>query len=405
MAASKKKKDASTGVSNAASVSDDLAAELIADLNKEFGTRVAYNLSEAGAPTIVKGFVSSGSLLLDYAISNRRNGGYPWGRIIEVAGLPSTGKSHLAYEAARNVQEQGGLVVYIDTDNATSIDKLHEMGIDVHKKFVYVDSHCTEEVFALIDSIIKKAKSVTDKGLPVFVVWDSIAGTSPKEELEGAYDKSTMGLNARVLSKGMRKLTGVLGNVGAILFCINQLRTKFNVMFGDPYVTPGGAGVPFHSSVRIRLTGEGTPLKNKNGDVIGIKVPLKIIKNKIAPPHRTYALEIHFGKGINETDTLIDVGIEYCEKNDVVRRGDKIYKMVGKGKSWKTFLITSLDGEVLLEKKFTRDVFEDMMKDPEMRLLLHEFYDTVLTVVFSNDEEADDSINPASDEEVMCELS
>lgn len=400
--ASRKKKDASP-VDSGATVSDDMALELIMDLNKEFGCRVAYNLAEASAPTIVKQWIGTGSMLLDYAITNKRGGGYPGGRIIEISGLPSTGKSHLAYEAARTVQEMGGLVVYVDTENATPVEKLGHMGINVKKRFVYVDTHCTEEVLAVIDSVIRKSKVISEKGLPVLAIWDSVAATAPKAELDGEYDQNTVGLQARTLSKGMRKITGVIGAHGVTLLCLNQLRMKIGVNFGDPYVTPGGAAIPFHSSVRVRLTGEGTPVKDKNGNVIGIKVPLKIQKNKVGPPYRSFYIEIHFGKGIVETDALIEAGIEYCIKNGPVKRGDKHFHMEGKGKSWKTFTVSTNDGEVLLEKKFQKDTFDVLLhKEPGVSDLMKEFYDGVLTVLYEAPEDDDDP-NPESDDEDMGE--
>lgn len=193
------------------SLADDIASQLIKDLNKTFGTRVAYNLSEDEAPTIVKRWIDTGSIQLDYAIRNSSDGGYPEGRIIEISGLPSSGKSHLAYHAAAVTQKLGGLVVYVDTENATPVAKLANMGIDVAHRFVYCDTHCTEEVFAIIESTILKAKQIIDKNVPILVIWDSVAATSPKAELEGEYDQNSMGLQARVISKGMRKITGVIG--------------------------------------------------------------------------------------------------------------------------------------------------------------------------------------------------
>jgi len=382
---------------------DDIAKALIKDLNKEFGTRIAYNLAEASAPTIVKHWIGTGSLMLNYAIANKRGGGYPGGRIIEVSGLASTGKSHLAYEAARTVQRLGGLVIYVDTENATPVDKLGSMGIDVKKRFVYVDTHCTEEVLTVIDSIIRKAKSVSGN-IPILAIWDSVAATAPKAELEGEYDQNTVGLQARTLSKGMRKIVGVLGEHGVTLLCINQLRTKIGVNFGDPYVTPGGAAIPFHSSVRVRLTGEGSPVKDKFGNVIGIRVPLKIMKNKVGPPFRNFSIEIHFGKGIVETDALIDVGIEYCVKHGSVRRDGKLLSMTGKGKPWKTFMVTTEDGEVLLEKKFQKDSFDSLLyNEPGVSDLMLEFYDGVLTVVYGDADVAEEDLNPETDEEDMGE--
>lgn len=213
---------------------DELTRDLIKSLNKEFGQRIAYNLSEDEAPTIVKRWLDTGSVQLNYAIRNAMGGGYPEGRIIEISGLPSSGKSHLAYHAAAEVQRIGGLVVYVDTENATPIDKLQHMGINVSKKFVYCDTHCTEEVFSIIESTITKAKQVIDKNVPILVIWDSVAATSPKAELDGDYDQNTVGLQARVISKGMRKITGVIGQNNVTLLVLNQLRSKIGVIHGDP---------------------------------------------------------------------------------------------------------------------------------------------------------------------------
>lgn len=228
------------------SENDDFTSELISSINKEHGEKIAYNLSVDEAPTVVKRWVSLGSRLLDYAISNRKNGGIPEGRIIEIYGPPSTGKSHIALQACRTTQKAGGIVVYIDTENATSLDNLRTMGIDVSKRFVYIETSCTEEVFSVIESTILKAKSI-NKDIPVTVVWDSVAATSPKQELLGEYDKDTIGLQARQISKGMRKITGVLGNNNVTLICLNQIRTKVGVMYGDPTCVD-----PHTTKVRIR---------------------------------------------------------------------------------------------------------------------------------------------------------
>lgn len=204
---------------------EDFTADLIRSINKEHGEKIAYNLSVDEAPTTVKHWVSLGSRLLDYAVANRRNGGLPEGRIIEIYGAPSTGKSHIALQACITTQKMGGVVVYIDTENATSLDNLKSMGINVNKRFVYIETSCTEDVFSVIESTILKAKSI-NKNIPVTVVWDSVAATSPKQELLGEYDANTIGLQARVISKGMRKITGVIGQNNVMLICLNQTRSK-----------------------------------------------------------------------------------------------------------------------------------------------------------------------------------
>ena len=269
----------------------DFTSDLIQALNKEHGTRVAYNLSQDESPTHVKRWISTGSKLLDYICSNRNDGGLPEGRIVEIFGPPSIGKSHIATQIARTTQQMGGIIVYIDTENATSVENLGMLGVDVSKRFVYVDTHCTEEVLSIAESTIMKAKAM-DKDIPVTIVWDSVAASSPKAELLGDYDKESIGLQARAISKGMRKITGVIANQNVLFVILNQIRTKIGVMYGDPDTTPGGKAIPFHASTRIKL-GAGQQIKDGD-DVIGIHVSAKTIKNKVAPPFRKINFEIHF---------------------------------------------------------------------------------------------------------------
>ena len=368
---------------------DDITIDLIKSLNKEFGSRVAYNLSEDTAPTIVKRWVPTGSIQLDYAIRNAIGGGYPEGRIIEIASEPSLGKSHLAYLVSSIVQSMGGLVVYIDTENATPLDKLQHMGINVSKRFVYCDTHCTEEVLSIIESTVIKAKSVLAKDIPIVVIWDSVAGSSPKAELDGDYDQNTMGLQARVLSRGMRKLVGVIGQNNITLICINQLRSALNVRHGDPNVTPGGKAIPFHASVRIRLS-SGTQIKDKQGNVIGIHVIVTIKKNKVAPPFRKFEMDIHFGKGIIESDALFDECRKYCARNEAgvlidnpianaTEHKKQACKVEGTS-GWKVLTVSDAEtGEVLLEKSFHKPDFTEVMKDAKFSPYVMAIIDAALT--------------------------
>lgn len=342
-----------------APVTDDFTNDLIQSLNKEHGSKVAYNLAYDMSPTHVKRWISTGCKQLDYIVANRENGGMPEGRIVEIFGPPSIGKSHLAIQIARSTQQMGGIVVYIDTENATSVENLGLLGVDISQRFVYVDTHCTEEVLSIAEATIMKAKAM-DKDVPITIIWDSVAATSPKAELVGDYDKETIGLQARAISKGMRKITGVIANQNVLFVILNQIRTKIGVMYGDPTTTPGGKAIPFHSSVRIKL-GAGQRIENKNKEVIGIHVSAKTIKNKVAPPFRTVNFEIHFGKGIVEHEQVFDLLRKHGSE---VINGEEV-AVSGTG-AWKTLTVSNPDtGEVKLEKKFYKQDFGDVMYSAE----------------------------------------
>lgn len=375
----RKKNEASEG--SAGEIDTD---DLIASLNKEFGMRIAYNLSCDEAPTVIKRWLDTGSILLNYAIKNGMGGGYPEGRVIEISGLPSTGKSHLSIRAARHVQEVGGLVVYIDTENATSVDLLSKMGIDVRKRFVYCDTRCTEEVFAIIESTINKAKTALAKNIPILVIYDSVGGSSPKAELEGDYDQNTVGLQARVLAKCMRKITGIIGQNNVTLLCLNQLTTQIGQSHGDPYDSKGGKAIPYHSSVRIRL-GSGSPIKDKNGTIIGSHVTVSIKKNKVGPPFRKLDFNILFGKGIDENDSLFDTVRSWCDESGGLLKDGKRINVSGSG-AWKEFsVINESTGDVILTKKFYKPEFMGLLKQPEYVNYLTDLIDAALTMVFSHD--------------------
>tara|TARA_R110002126_G_scaffold114210_4_gene252839 strand:- start:81 stop:1241 length:1161 start_codon:yes stop_codon:yes gene_type:complete len=351
---------------------DDFTSQLIKSLNKDYKTKVAYNLSEDESPTQVKRWISSGSKMLDYICANQSGGGFPEGRIIEIFGPPSIGKSHIATQIARSTQHMGGIVVYIDTENATSIQNLGNLGVDVSQRFVYVDTHCTEEVLDLAEKTILKAKAL-DKDVPVTIIWDSVAASSPKAELLGDYDKASIGLQARAISKGMRKITGVIGQTNSLFVCLNQIRTKIGVMYGDPDTTPGGKAIPFHSSIRIKL-GAGQQIKDGD-DVIGIQVWAKTVKNKVAPPFRKVNFQIHFGKGIVEHEEMFDLlrkhGIVYDDDGEVKRS----YLVSGTG-GWKSIEMFDENGTIIDSKKFRKIEFNEIIED--------DFWGPIVEIILKN---------------------
>jgi recombination protein RecA len=363
--------------------SEDFTEDLIKSLNKEHGSRVAYNLEFDESPTHVKRWISTGSKQLDYIISNRENGGLPEGRIIEIFGPPSIGKSHIAIQIAKTTQEMGGVAVYIDTENATSVENLKLLGVNISKRFVYVDTHCTEEVLKIAEATIMKAKAM-NKDIPVTIIWDSVAASSPKAELLGEYDKDTIGLQARCISKGMRKITGVIANQNVLFVILNQIRTKIGVLYGDPTTTPGGKAIPFHSSVRIKL-GAGQKIENKEKEVVGIHVSAKTIKNKVAPPFRTVNFEIHFGKGIREHEQVFD----FLRKHGPGIHEDKEINVSGSG-AWKNLIVTNIStGEVLVEKKFYKNEFDEVWKNPEYKQYIDQLLSIAMVRKLSDAEEID----------------
>ena len=369
---------------------DDFTSDLIKSLNKERGTRVAYNLSTDESPTHVNRWISTGSKQLDYIISNQKEGGLPEGRIVEIFGPPSIGKSHIATQIAKSTQKMGGIVVYIDTENATSVENLRLLGVDIKKRFVYVDTHCTEEVLSIAESTIIKAKAM-DKDVPVTIIWDSVAATSPKAELTGDYDKESIGLQARAISKGMRKITGVIANEKVLLVCLNQIRTKVGVMYGDPTTTSGGMAIPFHSSVRIKL-GAGSQILNKDKEPVGINVSAKTIKNKVSAPFRTCNFEIHFGKGIKEHEQVFDL----LRKNGPETIGGYTIDINGTG-AWKNLDVYDAQGESIINKKFYKAEFDKIMTHPEYS----QYIEMILEKVMIRKNETDDpDIDPESYSEI-----
>jgi len=373
---------------------DDFTADLIKSLNKEHGSRVAYNLETDESPTHVKRWIGTGSQQLDYIVSNRRNGGLPEGRIVEIFGPPSIGKSHIAIQIARCTQRLGGIVVYIDTENATSVENLQLLGVNISKRFVYVDTHCTEEVLSIAESTIMKARAM-DKDVPITIIWDSVAASSPKAELNGTYEQNSIGLQARAISKGMRKITGVIGESNTLFVILNQTRTKIGVMFGDPTTTPGGKAIPFHASVRIKL-GAGQQIKNKDKEVIGINVSAKTIKNKVAAPFRSCNFEIHFGKGVYEHEQVFDLLRKHGP--EVIRDTQEV-EISGTGAWKKLIVVDTTTGEQLVEKKFYKADFNDVWCDPEFKPYIDDLLEAAM---IKKIESSDLDIDVESYEEVRA---
>lgn len=289
----------------------DLASVLAGELNKlNKDQNVAFFLDSDETPTNIEHWVSTGSTMLDVAISNRKYGGIPVGRISEITGLEQSGKSLVSAHLLAETQKSGGVAVMIDTETAVSREFLEAIGVNV-SNLLYVSADSVEQIFDYIETIIEKVR-VTDKDRMVTIVVDSVAAASTKTELNADYGKDGYATDkAIIISKAMRKITNMIGRQKIALIFTNQLRQKMNAMFGDPWQTSGGKALAFHSSVRLRLKNMGQ-IKHKD-NVIGMKVRCQVIKNRLGPPLRSTDFNIYFDRGIDDYESWVgvmkDIGI------------------------------------------------------------------------------------------------
>lgn len=291
---------------------EDIIATLASETNKNIKTKSldvkAYIFSEESElQSDVKYFVSTGSTLLDIAISNRKNGGLPSGRIAEIFGLESTGKSLIAAHCLANVQKMGGIAVYIDIENAISREFLEAIGIDL-SKLIYVPCEKIEDAFEIMENLIHTIRTKYES-IPVMFVVDSIAAATTKVEMESDFQKDGYATTKAIVnSKAMRKLTNLVGKMDITVLLVNQLRENLSAMFGEKYTTSGGKAIGFHSSVRIKLSrlAKIKATVNQINSVIGIKTQAEIVKNRIGPPFRKAIFEVYFDRGIDDYPSWID---------------------------------------------------------------------------------------------------
>jgi recombination protein RecA len=336
---------------------DDLANVLADNLNKKFKSsnyKVAYFLEgDSDAPSEVSEWISTGSTMLDLAISNRPNGGLPVGRIIEITGLEASGKSLLAAHALADTQKKGGLAVYIDTENAISREFLEAIGVNL-KDMLYVPLETIEDIFDAMDSIVESVRKAS-KSRIVTIVVDSVAGASTKQEMAADYDKDGWATSkAIILSKAMRKITNFVGRERICLIFTNQLRTRLGVTFGDQWTTSGGKAIAFHSSVRLRLKSVGQIKLAKSADkpeaVVGITTRAQVVKNRMGPPLRSVDYDIYFDSGIDDYGSWLTMM--------------KNYNLVSQAGAWYTYTNTDT-GEIV--KFQSKDFKSKLIDDPEMK--------------------------------------
>ena len=304
------------------SVRDDLANVLASDINKKFkDSKVAYFLDGSDTtPTDVTDFVSTGSTTLDLAISNRPNGGIAVGRITELNGLESSGKSLLGSHILAETQKKGGVAVYIDTETSVSTDFLGAIGVDV-SSMLYLHLETVEDIFEAIEELVTKIRE-SDKDRLVTILVDSLAAATTRTELAGDFDKDGWATSkAIIISKAMRKITQMIGRQKICLVFTNQLRQKLGVMFGDPWTTSGGKALPFHASTRIRLKNVGQI--KKGNDTVGMKMRAQVVKNRLGPPMRSADFNLFFETGLDNNGSLLQV----LKDNKIVKQGGSWYTL------------------------------------------------------------------------------
>lgn len=314
-------KEKKTAVKDTDAALDDA----ISQIEKKFGKGSVMRLGDRTAVDV--DVIPSGSLTLDKALGI---GGYPKGRIIEIYGPESSGKTTLTLHAIAQAQKQGGKAAFIDAEHAIDPVYAKNLGIDIDE-LILSQPDSGEQALEIAEMLVRS-------GVIDLIVIDSVAALVPQVELDGEMGDAAVGLQARLMSKALRKLSGVMNKTNCTVIFINQLREKIGVMYGNPETTTGGRALKFYSSVRVEIR-RSEQIK-QNGEIIGNKANIKVVKNKVAPPFKTTQVDIIYGKGISRDGEILDLAVE----GDIVEKSGAWYayngEKIGQGReNAKNFLI------------------------------------------------------------------
>ena len=324
-------------------------------IEKQFGQGALMKLGDKADAAGID-VVPSGSILLDEALGI---GGYPRGRVIEMYGPESSGKTTLALHAIAEAQKLGGIAAFVDAEHA--LDPVYAKNLGVNTDDLYVSQPDTGE------QAIEITEDLVRSGAVDVIVVDSVAALTPEKEIEGEMGDSVMGMQARLMSQALRKLTAIIGKSNCIVIFINQIRMKIGVMFGNPETTTGGQALKFYASVRLEIRRVETIDGKGDEDAVGNRVRVKIVKNKVAPPFRKCELDIYFGKGISSSASLLDSAV----KHGIIDKRGAWYTMgeekIGQGKeNAVNYIESNKELAANIEAKIRAEVFPgQVLKDKE----------------------------------------